>query len=155
MVDEDRRSEYGGVSDVLGCALRIWLLGGFRVEVDDRVIADSDWRLQKARGLVKLLALAPRHRLGRDEVMERLWPEVEPDAALNSLYYALHIARGALDSVVLGKTRHSSALQLAVGVVTMAPTGTVAVDVEAFQLAATAARECQDPRAYGAALKMY
>ena len=39
--------------------LRIRLLGGFRAEVDTRVIADSEWRLQKARGLVKLLALAP------------------------------------------------------------------------------------------------
>jgi two-component SAPR family response regulator len=85
-------------------ALRIRLLGGFSVEVGARVIADSEWRLQKARGLGKLLALAPRHRLGREQVMDRLWPEVEPEAALNNLYYALHVARGALDGQVAGKT---------------------------------------------------
>jgi DNA-binding SARP family transcriptional activator len=70
-------------------SLRVRLLGGFRVETRGRVIPDSDWRLKNARALVKLLALAPRHRLERDEVVQRLWPELEPEAALNNLYYAL------------------------------------------------------------------
>jgi DNA-binding SARP family transcriptional activator len=119
--------------------LRIWLLGGFRAQVGARVIADNEWRLQKARGLVKLLALAPRHCLGREEVMERLWPEVEPEAALKNLYYALHIARGVLDRDVPGKTPRSSALHLTAGMLVLAPTGLVTVDVEAFQAAAAAA----------------
>src|SRR5262245_45754652 len=77
-------------------ALRIRLLGGFRIEIDGRVVPCQDWRLLRARALVKLLALAPQHRLVSDELMETLWPEAEPLAARNSLYYALHVARSAL-----------------------------------------------------------
>jgi len=125
--------------------VRIRLLGGFSAEVGKRVVLDRDWRLQKARGVVKLLALAPQHRLGREEVMDRLWPEVEPEAALNNLYYALHIARGALDGQAAGKTRRQSALQLAGGILALAPGGSLTVDVEVFQAAAASACETKDP----------
>jgi DNA-binding SARP family transcriptional activator len=128
-------------------ALRVRLLGGFRAEVGGRAIAASDWRLQKARSLVKLLALAPQHRLGREEVMEHLWPEVEPEAARNNLYYALHVARGVLDRALPGKKAGSRALHLAEGVLALDPAGLLTVDIEAFQAAATAAFQSQDPRA--------
>jgi DNA-binding SARP family transcriptional activator len=134
----------------MSVALRIQLLGGFSVQMGDRPIADGDWRLLKARGLVKLLALAPRHRLGREAVLERLWPEVEPEAGLNNLYYALHVARAAL-----GRTTGSSVLQLAGGALTLAPCGSGNVDVEAFQAAACAARASKEPRAYNVALALY
>src|SRR5699024_1645827 len=54
------------------------------------------WRLRKARDLVKLLALAPGHRLHRDQAMEALWPGRDPESAANNLYQAVHAARGAL-----------------------------------------------------------
>jgi len=123
-----------------GVTLRIRLLGEFEVEVGHRAVLDSDWRLQKARALVKLLALAPRHRLRREEVMERLWPELEPQAALNNLYYALHVARAALDNHLPRKAGRSSVLQLVDGVLAVGPTVSVMVDVEVFQAAAMAAR---------------
>ncbi len=135
--------------------LKIRLLGGFRIEVSAQVVADSDWRLQKARALVKLLALAPRHRLTRDEAMERLWPELEPAAALNNLYYALHVARAALEGGVPVKSGGSSALQLAGGVITFSPSGSVCIDIETFQTAATAAWQSKDPIAYSKALNLY
>jgi DNA-binding SARP family transcriptional activator len=130
-------------------------MGGFRVEVGARVIADGEWRLQKGRAVVKLLALAPRHCLSRDDVMERLWPEIEPEAALKNLYYALHVARAALDRDATGKKSCPSALLLADGMIALAETTSVTVDVEAFQTAAAAARQSQNPRAYGAALDLY
>jgi DNA-binding SARP family transcriptional activator len=136
-------------------AVRIRLLGGFWVEVGERVVVDSDWRLQRARAVVKLLALAPQHRLRREEVMDRLWPEVEPEAALNNLYYALHVARGALDGQAAGKTRRRSALQLTGGILALAPGGSLTVDVDAFQAAAASACEVRDPQAYRAALELY
>ena len=138
-----------------GVGLRIWLLGGFRVEVGARVIADSDWRLQKARGLVKLLALAPHHRLGREAVMERLWPEAEPEAALNNFYYALHVARRALDRHMPDKTAHASVLRLVAGVLALAPGRSLCIDVEAFRTAATGARQSRDPSAYRRAINLY
>jgi predicted ATPase len=54
--------------------VRISLLGGFSVVVDGRPVAEH-WRLRKAKTLVKLLALAPGHRLHRESVVEALWPD--------------------------------------------------------------------------------
>jgi DNA-binding SARP family transcriptional activator len=155
-----RRDRLVKPSDVASCGrsrvtLRIQLLGEFRVQAGDRLIPDSAWRLQKARCLIKLLALAARHRLGRDEVMDRLWPEAEPEAALNNFCFALHVARGALERHVAGKTAGLSVLQLADGFLALAPPVSMTVDVEAFELAAAAAWQSKESRAYCAALDLY
>ena len=42
--------------------VHVALLGGFSVTVNGQPVPDR-WRLRKAKTLVKLLALAPRHRL--------------------------------------------------------------------------------------------
>jgi DNA-binding SARP family transcriptional activator len=55
--------------------VRIWLLGGFRVSVGSRTVEEGVWRLRKAAAaLVKLLALAPGHRLHRELAMDLLCP---------------------------------------------------------------------------------
>jgi DNA-binding SARP family transcriptional activator len=70
--------------------LRIWLLGGFRVEAAGRSVPASEWRRSGATALVKLLALRPGHRLHREQVADILWPEAPGAARLNK---ALHFAR--------------------------------------------------------------
>jgi DNA-binding SARP family transcriptional activator len=40
-------------------ALRIRLLGGFEVVAGESVVAESAWRLRRAKSVLKLLALAP------------------------------------------------------------------------------------------------
>ena len=77
--------------------MRVWLLGGFQVSVGARRIEQSEWRLKKASALVKLLALAPGHRLHREQVMDLLWPDLGKKAASNNLRQALHAARNAID----------------------------------------------------------
>ena len=42
------------------------------------MISEAQWKSRRARSLVKLLALAPGHRLHRDQVIEALWPEFRP-----------------------------------------------------------------------------
>ena len=76
--------------------LRAWLLGGFRDSVGPRTIEDKDWRLKKAAGLVKPLALAPNHRIHRKQVRDLLWPELNVSKAANNLRYALYNARRTL-----------------------------------------------------------
>ena len=57
-------------------AVRIWLLGGFRISVgSSRSIEEDQWRLKKACSLLKLLAMAPAHRLHREQAMDLLRPE--------------------------------------------------------------------------------
>ena len=78
--------------------LGIDLLGGFRVAAGEMMVDEAAWRLRKARGLVKLLALTAEHRLHREQVIEALWPDRQPAAASNNLRQALFVARRALDS---------------------------------------------------------
>ena len=79
-----------------GGALRLWLLGGFRVEAGGRPVEGGAWRLRDARRLAKLLAATPGHRLHREQVLEALWPDATPERATGALHQALHAARRAL-----------------------------------------------------------
>src|ERR1700709_1946291 len=76
--------------------LRIELLGAFAVAVDGNRVAERAWRLRKARSLVKLLALQPRHVLHREQVCGLLWPARDMASAAANLRQTLHVARRAI-----------------------------------------------------------
>ncbi|MDP8972443.1 MAG: hypothetical protein M3N45_04530, partial [Actinomycetota bacterium] len=134
-------------------AMRVWLLGGFRVSVGSRMIGGEEWRLRKARSLLKLLALAEGHRLHRERAMELLWPGLAPEAALNNLHYALHVARRTLEPALTNAA--SRYLTLREDLLALCPEGPLWVDVEAFKGAAASARGSREPAAYRAALELY
>jgi hypothetical protein len=119
--------------------LRIQLLEGFRVCVGTRLIHEAMWRRRKAASLVKLLALTPEHRLHREQVMELLWPDLDPEAAANNLHGILHVTRR-----VLGAARQPTTavgyLRLQGRQLALCPTAPLWVDVEAFAAAAATAR---------------
>jgi predicted ATPase/DNA-binding SARP family transcriptional activator/DNA-binding CsgD family transcriptional regulator/Tfp pilus assembly protein PilF len=133
-------------------AVRVWLLGGFRVGVGSRIIAPDAWRLRKVAALVKLLALAPGHRLHREQAMDLLWPELGRRAASNNLRQALHAARRILAS---DRSTGSRYLGTEAGSLVLCPQGDLWVDVEAFQEAAAIARRARDPASYRAAIELY
>lgn len=83
--------------------VRIRLLGGFGVVVDDDPVPERAWTRRQAATLVKVLALAPRGRLHREQLMDRLWPYLAPGEAAPRLHKAAHYARRVLGerSVVL------------------------------------------------------
>ena len=77
--------------------VRIRMLGGFEVHIDSGAAVPAGvWRLNKARSLLKLLALAEGNRMHRDAVVEALWPDLAAAAGANNLHQALHAARRAL-----------------------------------------------------------
>jgi DNA-binding SARP family transcriptional activator len=133
--------------------MRVWLLGGFRVSVGPRPIEDKEWRLRKAAALVKLLALARKHRMHREQAMELLWPDLNPRAAANNLRHTLHNARRTLGGARVATT--SSYLRVHGELLELCPDARLWVDVEAFEEAATAARRAGDPATYRAALDLY
>jgi predicted ATPase len=94
--------------------ISITLLGGFAAAVEGVPVSETAWRLKKARELVKLLALAPGHRLHREQVMDVLWREREPAAAANNLDQAVYVARRALGAGAI--TRPGEMLELAADV---------------------------------------
>jgi predicted ATPase len=118
------------------------LLGGFAAAIEDVPVPETSWRLKKARELVKLLALAPRHRLHREQVMDLLWRDRGPAAAANNLHQAVYVARRALGAGAI-EVREEFLYLVA------------DVDVDRLEGAAADARRLGTPAAYGAALSLY
>jgi predicted ATPase/DNA-binding SARP family transcriptional activator/DNA-binding CsgD family transcriptional regulator len=131
--------------------VRVWLLGRFEVGVGTRLIAEGEWRLRKAASLVKLLALAPGHHLHREQILDLLWPGLEPSAAANNLHQTLHVARRTLEPEAEG----SRYLHLRDERLGLCPNGPFWTDVGAFETAAAEARRARTPAAYRAALDLY
>jgi DNA-binding SARP family transcriptional activator len=125
--------------------VQISLLGGFAVTVSGESVEDR-WRLRKAKMLVKLLALAPGHRLHRDTVVDRLWPGIEPGAAGNNLHQIVYTIRHMMgpESITLNDD-----------VVRLCPTGALRVDVDVFEQTAAAARRTGDIGALQHALQLW
>jgi predicted ATPase/DNA-binding SARP family transcriptional activator/DNA-binding CsgD family transcriptional regulator len=132
--------------------VRVWLLGGFRVSVGSRTIGEDRWRRRKAAALVKLLALAPSHRMHREQVMHLLWPHLRGDAAANNLHRTLYVARRNIEPDPATSFRY---LTLRGEQLMLCPEGDLWVDVEAFEQAAAAACRSRDPAAYRAAIDLY
>ena len=76
--------------------VHITLLGGFAVTVDGAAVPADAWSRRHASALVKVLALARSRRLHRDQVIDLLWPDTPPEAAMPRLHKAAHFARRAL-----------------------------------------------------------
>lgn len=124
--------------------IEVSLLGGFSVAVDGEPLAERAWRLRKARTLVKLLALASRRTLHRGQVIDLLWAEHEPHRAANNLDQAVYAARRALGAEAIAV--HDELLTL---------TPACAVDVDAFEDAAAAARAGGTSEAFEAAIGLF
>jgi DNA-binding SARP family transcriptional activator len=94
-----RIPERGGL---LAAVVRVWLIGGLRVEVDGAAVELP--RGARARAVLAWLALHPGvHR--RTEVAARFWPDVLDASARNSLRGALVAIRDAVGPATLTATR--------------------------------------------------
>src|SRR5215218_3488407 len=106
-------------------AVSIRCLGDFAVSVDDVPVPQEAWSRRQSASLVKLLALAPGHRLHRERVIDALWPGLSVDTAAPRLHKAAHYARRALGDDV-------RSLVLRQDSVALLPDATVVVDVAEF-----------------------
>ena len=113
--------------------IRISVLGGFEVRLDGRPVADARWRRNRARALVKMLALAPGRRLHREQLMDALWPSLDGEASAANLRKAIHFARQALGAEHIRIYGDLVALE-AIG---------LWIDVHAFEIAAQAGQRSQ------------
>jgi hypothetical protein len=67
----------------------IAMLGRFAVTVDGAITPAHGWKRRTAASLVKVLALAPGHRLHREQVMDLLWRDEGPGNAAPKLHKAV------------------------------------------------------------------
>src|SRR5215212_2677064 len=131
---------------------RIQLLGSFAVTVDGVTIEAGRWRLRKAKSLVAMLALAPGQRRHREQVLDQLWPDLEPMAAARNLHQTLYVARRALAGD--GAAR-PGLLSIRDEQVVLDNGGQVEVDVLQFELSAKNALATGDVARLRAAADLY
>jgi DNA-binding SARP family transcriptional activator len=127
--------------------MAIDLLGRFSVLIDGVPVSGDAWRSRRAADALKLLALAPGHRMHRSELMEALWPESDPEASGTNLRKALHFARLATGDDQTVANEH--------GVLVLWPDAHVETDVERFQTAAQLALENDDTATCRVAADLY
>ena len=107
----------------------------------------AGWSRRHAASLVKVLALAPGHRLHREQVIDAVWPEDTLDQAAPKLHKAAHFARkatGRPEAVVLGSDT-----------VSLFPGAELVVDVTRFEELARQALAGADPGVVHAAIDGY
>ena len=117
--------------------LDAFLLGRFAVAIDGVEVTAERWPSLRATQLVQLLCLQPHQRLTRDEVIDALWPQLDPEAGAANLRKAAHHARQALG-------RHDG-IVLHAGEVLLWPERPVVVDAQRFEQRADAAIAQRDP----------
>ncbi|MEO7119173.1 MAG: BTAD domain-containing putative transcriptional regulator, partial [Candidatus Limnocylindrales bacterium] len=76
--------------------LRIRDLGRVRYEIGDRIVPLTRTR-RKAASLLVLLLTRQQHTATKDQVLEELWPDLNPTAASNSLNQTLFYLRRDID----------------------------------------------------------
>lgn len=87
----------GGLAAHPGYKLRVQTLGAFRVWRGDAEVEQREWQRGTARQLFQLL-LAERGRwLQREEVIEKLWPQLASGAAQRDFKVALNALKEAIE----------------------------------------------------------
>jgi DNA-binding SARP family transcriptional activator len=81
----------------LQAALRVQTLGGFRVWRDKIEVESADWGREKAVQLVQFLITVGRQYLHKEQIIDRLWPELDADKGDRDFKVALNSANKALD----------------------------------------------------------
>lgn len=124
----------------------IRLLGAFHVRLGDRPPGDGPLP-RRAVELLQLLSLQPGRSLLNDQVVDALWPQLDPAAGSANLRKAAHHARQFLG--------HADAVVLRGGRVLLLPDQDVTSDAEVFERAADAALAARDPQACKRAAALY
>ncbi|HEV7830481.1 MAG TPA: BTAD domain-containing putative transcriptional regulator [Pseudonocardiaceae bacterium] len=145
--------ESGRVAGPLGVlsrsapAVSIQTLGVFRVVRDGIPIPNTAWKSKKARDLLKIL-VARRRPTPRDQLMDLLWPGVDPAVAGNRLSVLLSTVRDVLQPQPVGDDPLTTD-----GSVSLNRAG-ISVDVEDFLNRATAALDADRGRKPGATAQL-
>jgi DNA-binding SARP family transcriptional activator len=80
-----------------GYGLAVRTLGPFAVWRGDRRLTDRDWKREKARQVFQLLLTFRGQRFHREQIIDRLWPELPPEAGYRDFKVALNAMNSALE----------------------------------------------------------
>lgn len=80
-----------------GYSLNVQMLDVFSVWRGDHRIRSAEWQRDKARQLLQLFLINPGEWLLRDQIVDRLWPDLTTDAAVRDFKVALNALNRALE----------------------------------------------------------
>ena len=77
--------------------LRIQTLGGFRVWLGDQELPPTAWTREKALHLLQLLITLRRKRPHKEQIIDLLWPDLDPETGDRDFRVALNALQNALE----------------------------------------------------------
>lgn len=89
-----------GLSDLKdhpGYSLYVRTLDSFMVWRGETPITAHEWQREKARQLFQLLITYKEQSMNRDVIIDRLWPDLDPDSAVRDFKVALNALNRALE----------------------------------------------------------
>jgi DNA-binding SARP family transcriptional activator len=111
--------------------LHICLLGPFEVWRDGQLLPPDAWPSRKACQLLKILITYRQRAAASDELIDWLWPDLNPESAHNSLWVAVSHLRRVLEPETVGRGASSFILTEPPGY-RFAPAGRCETDVDTF-----------------------
>ncbi|TMC19696.1 MAG: hypothetical protein E6J34_14845, partial [Chloroflexi bacterium] len=141
------------VSEQEQATIRIYALGQFRLErraghgaTDWQTVTDAAWQHQRVRALLSCLVSysgsGPR-KLGREQIMDALWPDLDIDNAASRLDRAVYSLRQLFEP---NRTRPATSPLLLTEreLLILADQSQVWIDADAFEHLLSRARACKD-----------
>ena len=128
-------------------ALRIRTLGQFQLErkygQDWQSVADAAWQHQRVRALLACLLSSPGRKLGREQVMDVLWPEADIETASSRLDRSVYSLRQVLEPA-LNRPASSRLLRMEREGPALADQAYIWVDADEFEHLLNQARATND-----------
>ena len=134
--------------------LRIQMLGPFEVWRDGQRLTSADWSGRKTCQLLKILVTYRQRAVASDEIIEWLWPNLEPESARNSLWVAVSHLRRLLEPELSLRGASSFVLSEPPGY-RFDLAGRCDIDVDAFLDRARDGQELQQRGEWVAAIDAY
>ncbi|GCE09042.1 DUF6788 family protein [Dictyobacter aurantiacus] len=140
--------------------IRIYTLGQFRLERRDprdhqdwQTATDASWQHQRVRALLGCLVSVAGRKLGREQITEALWPDLDIETAGSRLDRAVYSLRQVFEP---GRNRPATSPLLLTEreVLTLADSSQIWVDADVFEQLLTRAHEMKDDEDLGTKEKL-
>src|SRR2546421_2858530 len=135
-------------SDLKIASIRIYTLGQFRLERRHgsgwQTVTDAAWQHQRVRSLLGCLVSSPRRKLGREQLMDAIWPELDVETAAGRLDRAVYSLRQLFEPE-RSRLAASPLLLTEREVLVLADQSQVWIDADAFERLLNQARNTDDP----------
>ncbi len=134
--------------EAASAVVRLYVLGQFTLERHNgqrwQAVMDASMQHQRVRSLLTCLISSPGRKLGREQVIELLWPDLDFDTASHRLDKAVHSLRQLFEP---GRSRPATTSLLLTehSTIMLADQSQVWVDADAFEALLARARATGDP----------